>query len=99
MSISIFELAWSLLGLELVIFTSILMFQRANISLFGEAGSLLLGFSYFLGGIIYENEKKKSFLAFFRFWEAFKKKGCEKMQFFRILGPRFNFNAKKNAGS
>ena len=34
------------------------MFQRANISLFGEAGSLLLDFSYSLGGIIDENEKK-----------------------------------------
>ena len=39
--------------------------------------------------------KRISFLAFFRFREAFKKKRCEKMQFFRILGPRFNFNAKK----
>ena len=58
MSISIFELARSLIGLKLVIFTSILMFQRANISLFGEAGSLLLDFSYSLGGIIDENEKK-----------------------------------------
>ena len=56
-SISIFELALSLLGLKLVI----LMFQRANISLFGEAESLLLGFSYSLGGIIDENEKKNHF--------------------------------------
>ena len=58
MSISILELARSLLGL---IFTSILMFQRANISLFGEAWSLLLWFSYSLGGIIDENEKKIMF--------------------------------------
>ena len=58
MSISIFELDRLLIGLKLVIFTSILMFQRANISLFGEAGSPLLGFSYSLGGIIDENEKK-----------------------------------------
>ena len=73
MSISIFELARSLIGLELIIFTSILMFQRANISLFWEAGSLLLEFSYSLGGIIDENEKE-IFWLFSRFSEAFKKK-------------------------
>ena len=74
MSISIFELARSLLGLKLVIFTSNLMFQRADISLFGEAGSLLLGFSYSLGGIIDENEKKNRFWLFFAFGRLSKKK-------------------------
>ena len=73
MSISILELARSLIGLKLVIFASILKFQRANISFFGEAGSLLLGFSYFLGGIIDENEKKIIF-GCFPFLGGFKKK-------------------------
>ena len=82
MSISIFELARSLIGLKLVIFTSILMFQRANISLFGEAGSLLLGFSYSLGGIIDENEKKNHFWLFSAFGRLFKKKDAKKCNFF-----------------
>jgi hypothetical protein len=73
MSISIFELARSLIGLKLVIFTSILMFQRAKISLFGEAGSLLLDFSYSLGGIIDESEKNH-FLLFSAFGRLLKKK-------------------------
>jgi hypothetical protein len=74
MSISIFELARSLIGLKLVIFTSILMFQRANISLFGEAGSLLLDFSYSLGGIIDENEKKNHFWLFSAFGRLLRNK-------------------------
>ena len=74
MSISIFELARPLIGLKLVIFTSILMFQRANISLFGESGSLLLDFSNSLVGIIDENEKKNHFWLFSAFGMLLKKR-------------------------
>ena len=98
MSISIFLFAQSLLGLKFVIFTSILMFQRANISLFGEAGSLLFGFFYSLGGIIDENEKKNHFWLFSAFRRLLKKK-MQKMQFFRYFRPTVQVYCKKNAGS
>ena len=65
---------------KMVKFTSILMFQRANISLFGEAGSLLLGFSYSLGGIIDENEKNHFWL-FSAFGRLLKKKDAKKCNF------------------
>jgi len=87
MSISISELARSLIGLKLVIFTSILMFQGANISLFWEAGSLLLDFSYSLGGIIDGNENEKKHFWLFSAFGRFLKKKMQKNAIFPYFRP------------
>ena len=78
------------IGLNLVIFIGIFISQRANISYLGKLSDFYC-FFLFYRRYDWMKIKKHRFLSFFCFREALKKKRCEKMQFFRVFGLRFNF--------
>ena len=99
MSICIFELARSLIGLNLFIFISILKFQRANISLFGEAKWLF--FRFFLLSRWYnwmEINKNINFWLFSAFRSLLKKK-MQKNAIIPYFWPTVQLYRKQNISS
>jgi len=75
------------------------MFQRANISLFREAGSLLLDFSYSLGGIIDGNENEKKHFWLFSAFGRFLKKKMQKNAIFPYFRPTVQLWRNRIVGS